>query len=396
MGTAMVSKPRRPDRQPIEIVRIGLAVALGLLLAHAVVVISVAGFARARNAQLAEDIASFDADAKAERAYALLGQNDPRLTPVAERLAKEALARSPLSVGAARTLALSYDLLGRNTAARSAFVYAEQLSRRDFATQAWLIEDRVAADDVSGALVHMDRALRTSKLAPNVIMPVLVGAIDDPRLIDPIAKLLASNPPWRASYLAQVASQSKNLPAAMQLAVRAHDRLTVQGVLARAVDNKQPELALRAYRAFGGNPSSVVGSLKDSWTAPPASWQLYDNAAIVTERTAEGSIRFTGPTDATADIARRLVSLPPGNYVATLTGAASGVPGSNAGLTILCYNSGSAATRIELPTKAGHQSSVFKIAPDCNIQWLQIFAPTSTTGSAIEGQIDALDIVRKG
>ncbi|MFV3464693.1 hypothetical protein ACNJFH_21305, partial [Mycobacterium tuberculosis] len=88
------------------------------------------------------------------------------------RLAQAALQRDPMSVRAVSTLAFLAAEKGNAVQAARLLAYSERLSRRDLPTQLALIETKVQANDVVGALVHYDRALRTSKTSEAILVPV--------------------------------------------------------------------------------------------------------------------------------------------------------------------------------------------------------------------------------
>jgi hypothetical protein len=95
-------------------------------------------------------------------------------------LARRALAHSPINVEAVRTLALVQAASGRADSAHRLIKYAETLSRRDVPTQMWLIEDRVAANDIPAVLLHYHRAMQTSREARSLLSPILAQAANNP------------------------------------------------------------------------------------------------------------------------------------------------------------------------------------------------------------------------
>lgn len=124
--------------------------------------------------------------------------------------AKTALVRGPVQPVAARNAGLALAQLGQIKQAQRAFAYSERLSRRDFGTQLWLIEDAVRRNDIPQALVHYDRALRTSRAARDQLLPVLVAAADDTQIAEPLARLIRGRAPWVPEFLNRLSGKTAN------------------------------------------------------------------------------------------------------------------------------------------------------------------------------------------
>lgn len=133
-----------------------------------------------------------------------VGDDDPKWRAAAARLARKALSDDPTTVQAVTTLGLNAQAGGNLALARRMFSYSQTLSRRDFTTQLWAIEDAVARGDVSGAISHYDIALRTSKTAPDVLYPVLASAISDPAIRKALVARLRTRPVWFINFINHV------------------------------------------------------------------------------------------------------------------------------------------------------------------------------------------------
>ena len=120
-----------------------------------------AGIAESSNPKMAQQIAPFDSRANAALADLMLqssGTGEPHKS--AADYARRAIARGPLSISAYRVLGLMADSEGRPRAASALLHYAGRLSRRDFGTQLWLIQDAVNRNDAAAALAQFDVTLR--------------------------------------------------------------------------------------------------------------------------------------------------------------------------------------------------------------------------------------------
>ncbi|HWI85172.1 MAG TPA: hypothetical protein VNT42_02450, partial [Sphingomonas sp.] len=154
----------------------------------------------------------FDPDnaaALAARAEQLL-RDDPseKNRILAEALARRALRRSPVSADGARMLATTRDMAGDEARARQLMDYSQSLSRRDFPTQIWFIEDAIGRNDIAGALRHYDIALRTSAATKALLFPVLIKATAQPAVAAPLIDTLAARPLWADPFLEQASREA--------------------------------------------------------------------------------------------------------------------------------------------------------------------------------------------
>jgi hypothetical protein len=348
-----------------------LAIAVGTLLAAFATVVSVAGFARARNPQLAKSLASFDADAAGERGYDLIQQYGAKGASDAVLLASQALSRSPLSVSAARTLGYAKSLEGDKGGARKAMLYAESLSRRDLPTQMWLIEDRVAANDVPGALRHYDRALSSSALAAPALFPTLSTAVDDPEFTAPIARVLATAPPWRTVFLAQLVDEAKHLDGAARLISALNDRSMAQRIVMQTVAVNRHDLAVAMLKRFAPSQLEGISRIRERKALVPFDWQSVE-ANGARSIVLDGAIEFDNDGGHAVNFAKRLVA-----FQRPKTVRIDWRSDVQAPLTLVatCGKDGRLLARAE----AAQSPLRLIVAPtrDCPTQWLLIGTPTS-------------------
>ncbi|RYE90281.1 MAG: hypothetical protein EOO78_31840 [Oxalobacteraceae bacterium] len=162
---------------------------LGVAALWFVLQTSFAGAARAKYPELALRIAPHDARVLADASALVLTRiEDPNARAVAKAQSLNAIRRDPTSVAALRTLGMIADAEGDSKAALRLINRAEALSRRDVATQLWLIEHYSQADNVAETLRHYDIALATSRQSRDLLIPVLVSASADPALAPGLPK----------------------------------------------------------------------------------------------------------------------------------------------------------------------------------------------------------------
>lgn len=248
------------------------------------------------------------------------------------QLAQSALQRDPMSVRAASSLAfLAAEKQDAGRAARL-LAYSERLSRRDLPTQLALIETKVQSNDIAGALVHYDRALRTSKTSEAILVPVLVSAVANPAIARPLAPLLAARADWWKPFTLQMIQQdtppvsSYTLLHPLKLDIRrADERAMAVDAMQRMAGHGRVDLAARFYTELRGGhigPLNRIhdGGFRSTDRLPPFDWDLTNSgdlsATVEARPDGKGNGLFLVATNgASGRVARQLLMLPPGRYV---------------------------------------------------------------------------------
>ena len=130
-----------------------------------------------------------------------------RIPPPYGELAARALRASPLEEGALRLLALVADADGNSTRALSLMHLAAAQSHRDVRVQTWLLDERLMAGDLPGALQNIDATLRTFPEAQQLLLPILAGLASDPDAAKLVIDTVEKDPPWRGWFLSTLPSQ---------------------------------------------------------------------------------------------------------------------------------------------------------------------------------------------
>lgn len=247
----------------------------------------------------------------------------------AAMLSRQALAISPVNVEAARTLALADVLQNRSGQARTLIRYAQTLSRRDVPTQMWLIEDRVAADDTAGVLIHYHRAMQTSRASRALLSPILAQAADDPAVLTPLAPILRTRPEWWSDFLGDFVERTHS-PRALDIVTRALrldpavdvERERLSSILQRYVVLGEVQAGRRLFDRLTGAAGSatpvVQGGFERDFALPPFGWQLAETTASAGTREARtgatGDFALTLDGNEGQEAARQLLTLAPGSY----------------------------------------------------------------------------------
>lgn len=323
-------------------------------------------------------------------------------------LARAALRQDPTAIPAVVTLGLTTQLRSGPTSARRLFAYSEVLSRRDLQTQLWSIEDAVGRGDVAGALVHYDRALRTSRTAPDLLFPVLASAIADPTVRAATIRTLVDRPGWGDAFISHVARGAGDpevttdffaglhragVPVFEEAGVTAMNALVARGLFERAWNY---------YASIhpGANPrrSRDPDFSADPKMPAPFDWTGLNDAGIITsfQRGDRGGLfDFSVSAGAGGALLRQMQVLPPGAY--RLVGRSIGPDQPEPTLpywTLTCTD-GRELGRV--PVSGRGQSDGlfvgrFDVPAGCPVQTLTLMARSSEAIGGTLGQIDRVQL----
>jgi len=335
-------------------------------------------------------------EAKAGLAAQLLTQPDRDGSYArAWRLAQAALQRDPMSVRAVSTLAFLAAEKGNAVQAARLLAYSERLSRRDLPTQLALIETKVQANDVVGALVHYDRALRTSKTSEAILVPVLVAAVANPDIARPLAPLLAARADWWKPFTLQMIQQntppvsSYTLLHPLKLDIRrADERGMAVDAMQRMAGHGRVDLAARFYTELRGGhigPFNRIhdGGFQSTDRLPPFDWDLTNSgdlsATVEARPDGKGNGLFLVATNgASGRVARQLLMLSPGRYA---LGFDLDLPPSGSRLTASARCNGSdtplAFVRLVAAEKTQRIVMPFATSTTCRSVWIEFSAQAS-------------------
>ena len=373
----------------------------GLTLAH-----TLANTMRVTQPDQAHALASSDASITALVAEKLSGPSSTTADRMrADRLALAALRSDATVVSAAATLGLNAQIKGNARQAQQWFRYAERLSRRDLRTQLSMIEFAVGRNDITGALRHYDIALRTSRVAANLLFPILRSAVSDPKIRVALIQILAFKPVWSEPFISQMASFAKDPNSAAAL----FDGLTRAGgdvpekaralVITRLIEAGQIDSAWAYYTSI--RAGVVRTQLRDSRFAAqltnptPFDWQssAEDGIAVViqSEGRQSGLVDFSAPSGIGGLLLRQVQVLPPGKYVFEAHGTGIEQPEESRPYWVLECVGGQEVGRASLPNSTGTGRSVravFEVPVNCPMQYLSLNAQPSDAIGGTTGQVD--------
>mgnify|MGYP003392556845 CR=1 FL=1 len=407
-----------------------LAHSIKFLLAGTAIV--VAGFAaanaignvsRVRNPVLAAMVAPTDgrvlANLSDAKVQARLAKNRPGEEPpplAAE--AREALRLEPLNSIALRLLALDYERRDRIASTRKLIGLSEAVSRRDGATQLWLIMDSAKRRDVNAFVRHADILLRTQPEAGPTIAPILNQAMEDPAFRQAMLPYVRKKSPWIPNYL-NFASTNARRPDAFSKLMRASGGVpdgparqeTETNLLRRLVDLGLPDEALSFFPLMKGSQARIVDTLifSRASTDPkfaPIAWEaLSPNATVATfdeERGNRFSLNVVASSGERGIVARKMLSLKPGSYrfFQNVAMATAGDRYPFAGWRLRCVDA-EASQPIWRSTgdwqPVGKRWSAGPTVPaSCPVQMLEFEVSGGLAGEGIELSIASVELQRTG
>lgn len=369
-------------------------VAIAALAIVPVLSSSVAGVFRDLRPAWAAQWAPFDSDARGNLAANLIATSEAEGAHARARaLASDAVRRDALSVAAFRAFGLEADARRDRARALRYFEYAQTLSRRDQATQVWLIDHSGRRGDFSGAIRHLNIALTTSYRNWDALIPLLVSLTGDSRAMRSISQLLDRRPVWRRTFLARLAANGPSPANAVALTRGRLDinvpdeRGSIQRLLNRLVADRQFALAWQLYLESNGNEARLVrtavrnSSFELAEGLSPFDWEFTqeaDLAADVEPRSdGRGNALSLLATNGRAGLlARQLLRLEPGRHQLQAEGAGiSNTVSERPALLVACAEQpGRTIFQARPPAGAGPQrfGGDFIVPPNCAWQWMTI------------------------
>lgn len=325
----------------------------------------------------------------------------------ADAVARDALNRDPTAVDAVGTLGLDAQIRGDQPAARRLFAYAQRLSRRDLRTHLWAVEDAVARGDVTGALKSYDVALRTSRVAPELMFPVLAAAIAEPSVRAGLVRTLAGRTPWSGSFTDYVAGNGPDPRATVALfgdLRRANVPVSAEAQAALIGSLVTRGMIRDAWAYYGAiHPGAVRTASRDPHFrgngVSPFDWVPVDDPAMSAsiQRSGEGGVfDFAAPPSVGGPLLNQIQVLPAGEYVIEGRGAGIDQPeGSRPYWVLTCLSDKRELGRVVLPNSAqanGMFTGRFSVPAGCAVQYLSLVARPSEVVSGVSGQIDRVQL----
>lgn len=266
---------------------------------------------------------------KADELFA--AKQDPATLAKVEAMAKQSLRGGALNPVAIRLLGYVADVRGDRTKARELMLLSQKVSRRDFGTQLWLIEDAVARGDKGQALYHYDIAMRATPSSRAILFPTLVGALSDPEVRKGLVPYVRLAPDWLPDFMAEATNTGNNPANLADVMVKAGSLPDTEAyknlsnaLLAQLVAKGKLPAFRQYYLSIPGNKAETLqtvglGKLAVNLPYPVAGWQIADNVAIgggfsaPDKKGAQALTAFAGSGER-GEMMRKILFLAPGRY----------------------------------------------------------------------------------
>jgi hypothetical protein len=344
-------------------------------------------------------------------------KQDPATLARVEAMAKQSLRGGALNPVAIRLLGYVADVRGDREKARELMLLSQKVSRRDFGTQLWLIEDAVARNDKKQALYHYDIALRTTPSSFPILLPTLIGALDDPEVRAGLVPHVRAAPQWLPSFLSEAIATSANPANVADVLIKAGNLPDLDSYTAISNSLLQKLATASKFSAFrqyylslkGAKPSTLMTASLNRDTVnlryPAAGWQMADRPAIggsFTEADDKGRSMlgaFAGSGER-GELMRKYLFLKPGNYrFMARHEAQEAAPDSEVRWDLSCLSASGNVARwfVASPVRQGRFDTAqdFSLGPDCTNQMLVLQVAGGSGQLGAEFTVRQVDIVRR-
>jgi hypothetical protein len=395
----------------IGVIRILVFSVLGLVGAWYAATLALSGVARLKAPQSALMFMPNESTALAARADQLFFGN-PQQPPAAVRtLALAALGEQAINPRAIRLLGYYADVQDDNANAKKFIRMAQRLSRRDAATQLWLIEAYARENDTKQTLVHYDIALRTKPETQSILFPRLLNAIEDQEIRTALKPYIRAENGWGNSFLYYANANSKNLPVLTDLVVETGglvDRESAKnqelGLLGRLVGEKYFADARRLFLQMpGAKPARMTSAAFDASDRDsrfgPMGWQLIDDPDAGGGFTGKAgnkqvTLSLFANSGTTRPVATKLLYLKPGNYLFSVRLAnLDRGEGGFLRWQLRCPNDASGAPLWTINSINASLRATFAVPANCPVQFVDLIASGGKGQTGLEATVAAVSVV---
>jgi hypothetical protein len=385
---------------------------VGAFLAWNSAVSSFSAIANSSNPDLALRFTPNSADALAAKADGILLRDAAKMDPQSVmRLAKASLKNQAINARALRLAAYAADKERKSVDAAVFMRLSDRVSRREFGTQIWLIENAIKEDDIPKVLNHYDSALRTQKEAPALLFPVLTQAIAEQRVADALRPILKQRPPWYYGFVSYAIAQSPK-PIHISKAIQqsggmpiAREYAPLEGMLIGNLLEKSDPQSVKDYAlSLSGVDTSFLTDIrftkktisKDRF---PLTWGALNDGGVTSNFAySAGKLSLNGyaAQGQSGLIARRLMFLSPGIYSLEASLAYAELSDtSELNITIFCHGVGSSQSAWVKRGSSAIIATEFTIMPACLAQYIDITLKSTSRTSEAEFAFSGISL-KKG
>ena len=295
-------------------------------------------------------------------ASAVRPQNGQALALLAERQLRQgnpalargtsaaSLTRTPLTATGARTLAMSFEKLGKIPESEASWQIASQLGWRDSQTQLWAMLRALANRQPDIFAMRADALLRTNN--SNEAVAIVRRLLGPAPIRNAFVERIKINPPWRAAFFRW---EGVLPPAELNVMIETLRELGREGAtpsrrdLRKTIENliaaRRFSEAIQLDRAFVRRTADAGSVIDDGGlnfatedyrrSLTPFDWMLPTDQATMDESGGERSILAMANGGIAA---HRYVALAPGNYEVSYEMSGDRQAPASLGMTVRCNN----------------------------------------------------------
>ena len=141
-------------------------------------------------------------------------------------LARRSIAASPFNAGGLTVLGQLADFDHDPGQAAPLMQAAARLSIRESYAVYWLLQRSLDAGDYAHVIERADSLLRTRSRSVPLVVPVLAQLVEQNQATRDVARILASNPPWRRSFFAALPQNITDARTPLHLFLSLHGTAT--------------------------------------------------------------------------------------------------------------------------------------------------------------------------
>ena len=347
----------------------------------------------------------------------LAEKQDPKTLAKVEAMARQSLRGGALNPVAIRLLGYVADVRGDEKKARELMLLSHKVSRRDFGTQLWLIEDAVARGDKKEALYHYDIAMRTTPSSHAILFSTLIGALEDPEVRAGLVPYIRHKPQWLPGFLNEAINGAENPANVADIMLKSgrpsvdEPYKTLSNQLLVRLASKSMFPAFRQYYLTlpGSDAATLQSASLDRKTVnldySSVGWQPADNAVIggsfsVADKAGRHSFLAFAASGERGELMRKYLFLKPGDYkfIANYE-AQESAPDSEIRWDMQCLSASSNIGRwfATTPVRKGRSATAqeFSLDAECPYQILSLQLAGGSSQLGAEFTLRSIDITSR-
>lgn len=338
---------------------------------------------------------------------------DPKakVSPRELRLATEAYRASPLQLPALAVIAEARRTGEGRATRRNLLELAGQLSRRNSAITAQLVELAAQRQDEKSFVAWLSRAALTSNHQRDTYVGAMALGTARPGAVEALTPVLGANPAWADFYWLAVTKVPDSLVNASKVRIaiagkpwnRAeitdNDRRLLRALVNRrefdAARMVSEALSPATKRPGGAGNLLANASFARQPELPPFDWELAasgDLGTTVMEK--EKALMISAIGGARGRAARQLVALPGGTYDLGWKLSGTAAEQSNLAVRIACAEAGGAAAASIALEPGAHSQRISVPAGACKWYWFTITVALADTAPGVDIYLRDLSLIR--